>query len=118
MHRTLEASERVHPVGEHDGDVDEVCPSNDLLGQPGVQRNRLVARVVRIVETTQIHQRRLRWVVETDRGTRCFEIQLPGGIQRHQSGNRVVLEDTKGDLYEVPSVRDLDSRSMNILNSH
>lgn len=69
-----------------------------------------IAQVHQILESVVNHGHRyLR--VRTDRGDRHFNLREPGNNVTYLSGDQVVIRDSMGNRYEIPSVSALDEAS-------
>jgi hypothetical protein len=58
-----------------------------------------------------------KWMVETDRGEREFDVRHREDI-RILASNRVILKDVDGNRFEIPNYSRLDSRSRSILERY
>lgn len=54
------------------------------------------------------------WEVDTDKGPRMFEVTNRRDV-RKITGRRILVKDTDGNLYDITDVRELDQKSMVLL---
>ena len=73
----------------------------------------------RIIRIHRIKSERgsYKWVVETDKGEREFDIRHREDIRVIES-NRVVVKDVDGNRFEIPNYNRLDSRSKSMLERY
>jgi hypothetical protein len=58
----------------------------------------------------------MKFDVETDKGRRIFETRYREDI-RKLSGLRIIIRDADGNRYEIKNHRELDQRSMNLIDT-
>lgn len=107
--------------------VDEKGKEIILLRNPGeldadsrrvlaeeLSRTYFVPRITRIYEIEDAHGS-ARWVVETDRGYRVFDVRDREDVRILESGG-LLLQDVDGNRFEIEDVDDLDERSRRLLD--
>ena len=97
-------------------DVDELDTDSQQALRSELDRCYFRPRITRIFAITeQYHVRR--WDVDTDRGPRVFELRSSRRDMRVLAGDRVLIRDVDGNLYEIPDHRQLDSQSRTIIDT-
>lgn len=90
--------------------LDELEPASRAVAAEELGRRYLVAVITRVVRTRSHYGERY-WDVETDRGPRSFVIKSPAVHIHWISDDRLVIKDTFGNRFEIPSLRGLDPAS-------
>ncbi len=75
-----------------------------------LRRSYLVPRITAILELEE-HRFMARWVVDTDRGVRSFDMYQPHRNVIGSGSGRVLMVDVEENRYEIPDVEDLDDAS-------
>ncbi len=77
-------------------------------------RRYLIPQITRVTRTL-VHFGNRYWSVETDRGPRQFHMKEPRKNVVWVSDDHLVLRDTLGNRYEIPSLSTLDARSQSLV---
>lgn len=92
--------------------LDDLDPESRRIAEEELRRRYLVPRIVRVINATANFGIRY-WHVETDLGERHFALKNAARKAIWLSDDHLVLRDTMGCRYEIPSFAALDQRSRN-----
>ncbi len=108
--------DRFISIRDHDGrevflieDLAALDAEQQALVRRWLHRHTLIPRIDSI-HTIETKQGYLAWDVQTDRGRRAFRVQEREDL-RSLSAGRVVVRDTRGNMYELPDMHALDPHS-------
>jgi hypothetical protein len=92
------------------GSLDDLDPASRRVAAEELEIRYLLPRVTR-VRRTSAHFGNRYWEVETDRGPRRFLMKDPNKNAVWVTPDHLVVRDTLGNRYEIPSVSALDDAS-------
>jgi hypothetical protein len=81
-----------------------------------LERDYFHAQITRVLSMTAGGWHTQEWEVETDRGTRAFEIRSNRRDIRHLGGGRILIKDADGNRFEIPDYRTLDPFSRDLID--
>jgi len=97
-------------------DIQKMCPESRKIVEEELEMMYFIPKIIRI---NRIRSERgsYKWMVETDRGEREFDVQHREDIRIIES-NRVIVKDVDGNRFEIPNYSRLDSRSRSMLERY
>ncbi|MHC4480477.1 MAG: DUF1854 domain-containing protein [Planctomycetota bacterium] len=90
--------------------LDGLDPESRRVAEAELERRYLIPKITRVVRTAAHFGSRY-WEVETDRGPRRFAMKDPAKNAVWISDDHLILRDTLGNRYEIPSFATLDQWS-------
>jgi len=95
--------------------IDKLDSESKKLLRTELKKEYFMPRITKINVMTESHGV-MKFDVETDKGRRVFETRYKEDIRRI-SGNRIIIRDADGNRYEIRDQRELDARSMNLIDT-
>ena len=90
--------------------LDQLDQESKTVAESALADRYRIATIERILHSHVNHGHRyLR--VTTDRGERYFNLREPGKNVTHFGADRIVIRDSMGNRYEIPSLNSLDAES-------
>lgn len=91
-------------------DLEELDPASRQLAEAALH-DRYRIGVIESVEHSFVNHGHRYLKVRTDRGFRYFNLKEPGKNVTHVTDDHLVIRDSMGNRYEIPSLRALDADS-------
>jgi len=96
--------------------IDALAPDSRAVAERALGERYLIARIVRVHETS-VHLGTRYWTVDTDRGPRRFAMREPRkNVHWLVPRQRCLIRDTMGNRYEIEALAALDARSQAEVN--
>jgi hypothetical protein len=90
--------------------IDELDPDSQLVAAVALQDRYRIA-VIRSVSDSHVNHGHRFLKVDTDRGNRYFNLREPGKNVTHLTSDHLIIRDSMGNRYEIPSIKALDPDS-------
>lgn len=90
--------------------LDELDPDSRVLAEEALH-DRYRISIVESVEHSFVNHGHRYLKVQTNRGFRYFNLKEPGKNVTHVTDDHLVIRDSMGNRYEIPSIRALDPES-------
>ncbi|MEM7387947.1 MAG: DUF1854 domain-containing protein [Verrucomicrobiota bacterium] len=95
--------------------LDDLDPASRREAQRSLRESYPVAVIHRVTHTHVAHGHRY-LKVETDRGFRYFNLKEPGKNVTYLSPDHLIIRDSMGNRFEIPSIEGLDEPSRQFLD--
>ncbi|MFQ6039207.1 MAG: DUF1854 domain-containing protein, partial [Candidatus Poribacteria bacterium] len=97
-------------------DIQKIDPQSRKIVEEELEMMYFIPKITRI---NRIRSERgsYKWMVETDRGEREFDVRHREDIRIIES-NRVIVKDVDGNRFEIPNYSRLDSHSRSMLERY
>ncbi|MFW6269066.1 MAG: DUF1854 domain-containing protein [Bacillota bacterium] len=114
-----EESEDNKKLGEEIGmikDIDELDKQSKKVIEQALDKIYFIPKITKIYEIEEEFGV-TRWEVETQKGSRAFDIKSRRKDVRPYGNGRIIIHDIDGNRYEITDHRELDDESKEILKS-
>ena len=97
-------------------DIQKMDPQSRKVAEEELEMMYFIPKITRI-NRIKSERGSYKWIVETDRGEREFDIRHREDIRMLES-NRVIVKDIDGNRFEIPNYSRLDPRSRSMLERY
>lgn len=97
--------------------INNLMPESKKVIEECLEQYYLVPKILKVIDTTEKYGI-IKWIVNTDRGNKFFEIRNRNHDIKVLYDGRILIRDSDDNRYEIPDYKNLDKKSLTHLISY